>query len=91
MHIIGIYVCMYIHTEHHSKGVIKANSVCIPTKFEQHCFKIHIYRVSYYVHTYTVTDSAYIHNIIGRYNRSVRIIDLASHTTYVVCVNAIHK
>ena len=29
--------------------------------------------------------------IIGHYNPSVRIIDLVSHTTYVVCVNFIHK
>ena len=29
--------------------------------------------------------------IIGYYNPSVRIIDLVSHTTYVVCVNFIHK
>ena len=30
--------------------------------------------------------------IIGHYNPSVRIIDLISHTTYVVCVNFfIHK
>ena len=29
--------------------------------------------------------------IIGQYNPSVRIIDLVSHTTYVVCVNFIHK
>ena len=28
---------------------------------------------------------------IGYYNPSVRIIDLVSHTTYVVCVNFIHK
>ena len=28
--------------------------------------------------------------IIGHYNPSVRIIDLISHTTYVVCVNFIH-
>ena len=35
----------------------------------------------YYIHTY----------IIGHYNPSVRIIDLVSHTTYVVCVNFIHK
>ena len=28
---------------------------------------------------------------IGHYNPSVRIIDLASHTTYVVCANFIHK
>ena len=35
------------------------------------------------LHTYTY--------IIGHYNPSVRIIDLVSHTTYVVCVNFIHK
>ena len=29
--------------------------------------------------------------IIGHYNPSGRIIDLVSHTTYVVCVNFIHK
>ena len=29
--------------------------------------------------------------IIGHYNPSVRIIELVSHTTYVVCVNFIHK
>ena len=29
--------------------------------------------------------------IIGHYNPSVRIIDLFSHTTYIVCVNFIHK
>ena len=29
--------------------------------------------------------------ISGHYNPSVRIIDLVSHTTYVVCVNIIHK
>ena len=34
-----------------------------------------------YIHTY----------IIGHYNPSVRIIELVSHTTYVVCVNFIHK
>ena len=33
------------------------------------------------VHTY----------IIGHYNPSVRIIDLVSHATYVVCVNFIHQ
>ena len=29
--------------------------------------------------------------IIGHYNPSVRIIELVSHTTYVVCANFIHK
>ena len=34
----------------------------------------------------------YITYIIGHYyNPSVRIIDLVFHTTYVVCVNFIHK
>ena len=33
----------------------------------------------------------YITYIIGHYNPSVRIIDLVSHTTNVVCVNFIHK
>ena len=36
-------------------------------------------------------DWMYIHNIIGHYNPSVNIIDLVSHTTYVMCVNFIHK
>ena len=29
--------------------------------------------------------------IIGHFNTSVRIIDLVSHITYVVCVNFVHK
>ena len=29
--------------------------------------------------------------IIGHYNASVRVINLASHTTYVVSVNFIHR
>ena len=36
---------------------------------------------SHTIHTY----------IIGHYNPSVRIIDLVSHTFYVVYVNYIHK
>ena len=40
----------------------------------------------------SVLNFTYIHTyIIGHYNPSVRIIDLVSHTTYVVCVNFIHK
>ena len=34
-----------------------------------------------YIHTY----------IIGPYNLSVRITDLVSHTSYIVCVNFTHK
>ena len=37
------------------------------------------------MHTYIITY------IIGHYNPSVRIIDLVSHTTYVVCVIFILK
>ena len=37
-------------------------------------------------------DNGKLHTyIIGHYYPSVRIIDLVSHTTYVVCVNFIHK
>ena len=46
------------------------------------CFilnNLHIPMVEY-IHTY----------IIGHYNPSVRIIDLVSDTTYVVCVNSIY-
>ena len=37
------------------------------------------------------SHNIHVHNIIGHYNPSVRIIDLVSHITYVVCVNFIHK
>ena len=37
----------------------------------------------WFIHTYIY--------IIGHYNSSIRIIDLVSHTTYVVCINFIHK
>ena len=37
-----------------------------------------------------MTDQMHAY-IIGHYNPSVRIIDLVSHTTYVVCFNFIHK
>ena len=39
--------------------------------------RIAIFGRKYYIHTY----------IIRHYNSSVRIIDLISHTTYVVCAN----
>ena len=40
-------------------------------------------------HTY-IESQPYTY-IIGQYNPSVRITDLVSHTTYIVCVNFIHK
>ena len=39
----------------------------------------------------TITKCTYIHNKISHYNPSARIIDLVSHTTYVVCVNFLHE
>ena len=37
-------------------------------------------------------NQSYLHTyIIGHYNPSFRIIDLVSHTTYVVCVHYIYK
>ena len=44
-------------------------------------FIYHLIEAIHGIHTY----------ITGHYNPSVRIIDLVSHTTYVVCVNFIHK
>ena len=44
--------------------------------------------------TYNYQRSNYLKEhtyIFGRYNPSVRVIDLVSHTDYVVCVNFIHK
>ena len=38
------------------------------------------------LHTYVINTY-----IIGHYNPSGRIIDLISHTIYIVCVNIIHK
>ena len=38
------------------------------------------FRLLNYIHTY----------IIDHYNPSVRIIDLVSHTTYVVCVKMLY-
>ena len=44
------------------------------------------------IHTLAINNNNYIHTyIIGHYNPSVGIIDLVSHTTYVVCINFIHK
>ena len=37
-----------------------------------------------------LVEATYI-NIIDHYNPSVWIIDLVTHTTYLVCVNFIHK
>ena len=43
-------------------------------------YSVPLYYLLHYIHTY----------IIGRYNPSVRIIDLVSHITYVVCVNFLY-
>ena len=42
-----------------------------------------------YIHNWSV--ELFTTYIIGHYNPSVKIIDLVSHTTRVVCVNFIHK
>ena len=43
-----------------------------------------------YEYTLSFYIKKYIHKyIIGHYNPSLRIIDLVSHTTYVVCLNFI--
>ena len=37
------------------------------------------------------TNYSTVTTYVDHYNPSVRIIDLVSHTTYVVCINFIHK
>ena len=45
-------------------------------------------RIAFYISGLENKNKYYIHTyIIGHYNPSVRIIDLVSYTTYVVCVN----
>ena len=46
--------------------------------------------VSFYFFFETQSNALHTY-IIGHYNPSVKIIDLVSHITYVVCVNFIHK
>ena len=63
------------------------------------CIRIHIFRcvvIFKYEKTAKLIEEnvyfCFIHTyIIGHYNPSVRIIDLVSHTTYVVCINFMHK
>ena len=61
-----------------------------------HSFNIHVglYICGHYIvvgPSSNVFFFTYITYIIGHYNPSVRIIDLVSYTTYVVCVNFIHN
>ena len=51
------------------------------TQINEYCFNKNAHLNIVFIHTY----------IIGHYNPSVRIIDLVAYTTYVVCVNFIHK
>ena len=54
--------------------------------------KIYLRRFSSSRFFFLKTPRVNIHTyIIGHYNPSVRIIDLVSHTIYVVCVIFIHK
>ena len=48
--------------------------------------------INMYVYTIVLKTIHFIHTyIIGHYNPSVRIIDIVSHSTYVVCVHFIYK
>ena len=48
-------------------------------------FAYNLYLLRRDIHTHTHTY------IIDQYKPSVKIIDLVSHTTYVVCINLIYK
>ena len=54
--------------------------------------RILTFKGHYSYYNLPLTKGKILHTyIIGHYNPSVSIIDLVSHTTYVVCVNFIHK
>ena len=71
------------------------------SKFEVPLIILNILDNTYDVEGFRLSITQHIHSaknkydsntyIIGHYNPSVRIIDLVSHTTYVVCVNFIDK
>ena len=66
--------------EWQSNAAIDQGNVMDKDNNDIHCNGVDIL-LSMIVHTY----------IIGHYNPSVRIIDLISHTTYIVCVNFIYE
>ena len=64
---------------------------CLESIFEPIAHFLKIFILHYvWKYAYHVLFSTYTY-IIGHYNPSIRIIDLVSHTTYVVCINFIHK
>ena len=75
------------HNSHNRKSllIIIQHKINVSEHTTSHLNKIH-------TNKYVEHDPTSIHTyIIGHYNPSVRIIDLASHTTYVVCVHFMHK
>ena len=70
---------MKTHTHfYHSHNLIARTNTDFWKSYEKS-----VYKCSIHIHIYIY--------IIGHYNPSVRIIDLVSYTTYVVCVNFLHK
>ena len=65
---------------------ILANTTTVPNLFGLLC-KL----CSFFYSECYVTGHCCITYIIGHCNPSVSIIDLVTHTTYVMCVNLIHK
>ena len=60
----------------------QCSNMAFSETFRKAIFQQKLQYIAYtYIHTY----------IFGHYNPSVRIIDLVSYTTYVVCVNFVHK
>ena len=69
-----------------NKIAMKSCSKICRSEWTLNCRTELMYRIK--THNMSVARHTYI---IGHYNPSVRIIDLVSHTTYVVYVNFIHK
>ena len=54
-------------------------------------YSLKLFSMCYHLVQTTYSPNRILQKIIGQYNPSVRIINLVSHTTYVVCVNFIYK
>ena len=81
MSLIGLYIIRCNNIFENSKQILPYFFVDFLDENKKRKEKKTIRVAETYIHTY----------IIGHYNPSARIIDLVSHTTYVVCVHFIHK
>ena len=76
------------------KYVARLFSICLRSYLYKLLARLQLFTlISFRINVNATWIHTYIHYIyiIGHYNPSARIIELVSHTTYVMCVNFIHK